>query len=151
MYDWIIYCEFLTLIPFWIDEAVRHNAEDDRPLGPMESFRMLRLLQLARYYDGIELVLGSVRRSFFALLVPLCYLFIAGLFFAQLIFEVERKENPDINSIPQAYYFIIITMTTVGYGDVSPVTPLGKAIGCCVVLFGIVFLALPLAVVGQEF
>ena len=64
---------------------------------------------------------------------------------------IERGENPDFDSIPAAMWWGIVTLTTVGYGDIAPVTPLGKAFGACVAILGIGMFAIPAGVLGAAF
>lgn len=68
--------------------------------------------------------------------------------FAALIFMIEHSVQPDkFTSIPETIWWAIVTLTTIGYGDVTPITPLGKLLAACVMIIGIGIFALPTAIV----
>ena len=100
--------------------------------------RLLRILKISNYSSALEDLVSAIyeeRQSFFAAL----YLFCIALFIASaLMYVVERHAQPDrFASIPEAMWWALITLTTVGYGDVSPVTPLGKVVGALTAFMGV--------------
>ena len=115
-------------------------------------FRLLRLLKLSRYFPAMHMV-GSVfynqRR---ALLSALFVMVVMLVFASSLIYLVEREAQPDaFGSIPHAMWWGMATLTTVGYGDVIPVTPLGRFLGSFIALIGIGMFALPAAILASGF
>lgn len=115
-------------------------------------FRLLRLLKLVRYSPGLA-SLGRVvyaeRRALLAAFIVMMGL----LFFASsAMYFVERSIQPDVfGSIPQALWWALATFTTVGYGDVVPITPYGKMVGGVVMIFGLAFYALPIGIIASGF
>ena len=114
--------------------------------------RMIRLLKLSHYSSALEDLISAIyeeRRAFGAAL----YLLGIALFLASaLIYVAENKVQPDVfSSIPETMWWAIITLTTVGYGDVSPITPLGKLIGALTALMGVCTVALLTGIVGSAF
>ena len=114
--------------------------------------RMIRLLKLSHYSSALEDLVSAIyeeRRAFGAAL----YLLGIALFLASaLIYVAENHVQPDVfSSIPETMWWAIITLTTVGYGDVSPITPLGKLIGSLTALMGVCTVALLTGIVGTAF
>ncbi len=113
---------------------------------------LLRLLKLARYSPALQtlaLVLHTERRALFgALLVMACLL----LFAATGIYYIERHVQPDVfGSVPASMWWALSTLTTVGYGDVVPLTPLGRLFGGLIMLFGLGMFALPIGIIATGF
>lgn len=110
------------------------------------------LFKLARYVDGLELV-GSVLRSEWpklrSALLTLCVLV---LLTSSLLFMVEQPAQPEVfKSIPHTMWWGIVTMTTTGYGDMAPVTLIGRVIGGIGMLLGIAMLAMPCGIIASGF
>jgi voltage-gated potassium channel len=114
--------------------------------------RLLRLFKLARYSTGFQALFEALRRERHALLACLLILFSVVLVFAALMYTVERDAQPAVfGSIPQAMWWAMETVTTVGYGDVIPATGFGRIIGGLTMIAGIVMLALPVAIIATSF
>jgi voltage-gated potassium channel len=115
-------------------------------------FRLIRFFKLARYSPGMRSLLDAVvqeRRALLACLVILCGLMIVS---AAIMHMVEGAAQPDkFGSIPEAMWWAIITLTTVGYGDAYPITPLGKMVAGVTALCGLVMLALPVGIIATSF
>jgi voltage-gated potassium channel len=115
-------------------------------------FRLVRFFKLARYSPGMRSLMEAVveeRRALLACLVILCGLMIVA---ASAMHVVEGAAQPDkFGSIPESMWWAIITLTTVGYGDSFPITPLGKMVAGVTALFGLVMLALPVGIVATAF
>lgn len=114
--------------------------------------RLLRLFKISNYSDALEDLFSAVyeeRRSFMAAL----YLFTIALFISSaLMYLVEQEAQPDtFASIPEAMWWALITLTTVGYGDVSPVTAIGKIIGAFTALMGVCTVALLTGIIANAF
>ena len=114
--------------------------------------RLLRLLKISHYSSALEDLFSAIHheRSSFA---AASYLFILALFFASsLMYVAENSVQPDkFSSIPETMWWGLITLTTVGYGDVSPVTPLGKIIGAFTAIMGVCTVALLTGIVASAF
>ena len=124
-------------------------------LGP------LRLLKLARYYSDAALLGVALRRSFSALMVPLSFMAMLCLCFASVLYAIEARpvdasadagsSTARVANVPDAIWLMLITMTTVGYGDFYPTTPIGRLVVSCAALCGVVIIAMPLAIIGHNF
>lgn len=118
----------------------------------LRALRVLRILKVTRYSRALatfEVVLVNERRS---LMAAASIMAIALLLASALLYHAERDAQPDaFGSIPAAMWYAVITLTAVGYGDVVPITPLGRVIGGLTAVTGILMLALPTAILGAGF
>jgi voltage-gated potassium channel len=115
-------------------------------------FGMLPFLKLVRYSPALRSLLAALhaeRRTLFGCVVILTG---AVLLFATLLYAVEHNVQPDkFGTIPQAMWWAIVTLGTVGYGDVVPITPLGKLVTVFAIVVGFAMIALPVAIVSRAF
>jgi voltage-gated potassium channel len=115
-------------------------------------FRLIRFFKLGRYSPGMRSLLDAIleeRRALLACLVILCGVMIVA---AAAMHMAEGAAQPDkFGSIPEAMWWAVITLTTVGYGDAFPITPLGKLVAAVTALCGLVMLALPVGIVATSF
>ena len=139
--------DLLAILPFYL--ALFLPAIDLRVL---RIFRLLRLLKLARYSPALATlarVLVDERRALGAALLIMLGLLMVS---ATAIYHAERLHQPEaFGSIPQSMWWALATLTTVGYGDVVPVTTLGRIIGGCVMVFGLAMFALPIGIIASGF
>jgi voltage-gated potassium channel len=113
---------------------------------------MLPFLKLVRYSPALRSLLSALhaeRRTLFGCIVILTG---AVLLFASLLYAIEHNEQPDkFGTIPQAMWWAIVTLGTVGYGDVVPVTPAGKIVSVFAIVVGFAMIALPVAIISKAF
>jgi voltage-gated potassium channel len=115
-------------------------------------FGMLPFLKLVRYSPAMRSLLAALHAERRTLLGCLVILLGAVLLFASLLYAVEHNVQPDkFGTIPQAMWWAIVTLGTVGYGDVVPVTPLGKLISVFTIIGGLMMIALPVAIISTAF
>ncbi|MHC2333527.1 voltage-gated potassium channel [Bradyrhizobium sp. USDA 4454] len=115
-------------------------------------FGMLPFLKLVRYSTAMRSLLAALhaeRRTLFGCVVILTG---AVLLFASLLYAIEHKAQPDkFGTMPQAMWWAIVTLGTVGYGDVVPVTPLGRIVTVVAIVVGFAMIALPVAIISTAF
>lgn len=121
-------------------------------VGVFAVFRLLRFLKLARYSAGMSSLVNAVaseRRALAASAVIMAGLIVTA---ASLMHAIEGEIQPDrFGSIPVAMYWAVTTLTTVGYGDIVPVTGAGRALAGIVMLFGFCMFALPVGIIATAF
>ncbi|MDX5379488.1 MAG: ion transporter [Halomonas sp.] len=117
-----------------------------RLLRVLRIFRVLRLMQFVG--EG-RLLVEALLRSWHQIFLFLFTMFLLVTLFAALVYMIEPAEA-GFSSIPTAIYWAIVTLTTVGYGDIVPVTPLGQAISTLVMLIGYSIIAIPTGVFSAE-
>jgi voltage-gated potassium channel len=138
--------DLIAIVPFYLSFLVPID------LRFMRIFRLFLVLKLTRYQASMSLlgaVLRSEARPIAAALFILAILLIVVSSFAYLIEGPVQPE--DFGSIPDAMYWAIVTMTTVGYGDVVPITPLGKLLAGIIGLIGVGMVALPAGLLASGF
>ena len=113
---------------------------------------MLPFFKLVRYSPAMRSLLSALHAERRTLLGCLVILAGAVLLFASLLYAIEHKVQPDkFGTIPQAMWWAIVTLGTVGYGDVVPLTPLGKLVSVFAIVAGLVMIALPVAIISRAF
>jgi voltage-gated potassium channel len=114
--------------------------------------RLFRLLKLVRYSPALQTLGRVLADEYRALLGALLIILVLLLFASTAVYFLEREAQPDkFGSIPAAAWWALATLTTVGYGDIVPITPLGKLLGGVVMLLGVGMIALPVAIISTGF
>lgn len=114
--------------------------------------RIIRVAKLARMSMAMHHLWVAVKSRRYELLVTMAMAAFLVIFGATALYIVEGDIQPDkFGSIPRALWWSVITLTTIGYGDVSPATPLGKMIAACVAVAGVGFVAMPTGIMAAAF
>ena len=119
----------------------------------LRAFRLLRvfrILKLARYLGASNMLASSLRASKAKILVFLFAVLIVSVIFGTLMYLIEG-ETSGFTSIPVSVYWCIVTLTTVGFGDIAPVTALGQFIASIIMILGYGIIAVPTGIVSAEF
>jgi voltage-gated potassium channel len=139
--------DFLAIAPFYL-QAFFPGAD----LRILRLLRLLRLLKISRYNSALEDLVRAVVAERLSFVATLYILFIALTITSGLMYYVEGPAQPEkLASIPHAMYWSLITLTTVGYGDISPITPLGKLISGVTAMLGVSTIAMLTGVVSSSF
>ena len=143
--------DLISLLPFY--ENIILGSGRLNFLRAVRLIRTFRALKVFAFTSGLQIIVQSLKASFRELILLLIILLIPVVVFSSVLFEIETKEGtqPDFNSIPEAFWWAIITMTTVGYGDMVPKTIPGRTIGGVCAIFGVLIVALPVSVIGNNF
>src|SRR5262249_12374483 len=114
--------------------------------------RLFRLLKLVRYSPALQTLKRVVAHEYRALLGALLVMMIGLLFASTIIYMLEHNAQPDkFASIPDAAWWALATLTTVGYGDIVPIPPWGRVFGGVVMILGVCMFALPIAIIATGF
>jgi len=121
-------------------------------LAGLRALRLFRLFKLARYVAAFAIVGAAVRRAGAPLLASLCVAGAQLYVSAMLLYFIEGENNPQsFGSITRSLWWAVVTLTTVGYGDVYPTTVLGRVVAGIVAVTGIGIVALPTAILASSF
>ncbi len=141
--------DLLAFLPFYIPFLI---PIDLRFLRILRLFRLIRVLKLGRYSEAMKTFQVVIEKSKEKLILALSILFIVLVLASSMMYYAEHDAQPEkFASIPAAMWWAIVTLATVGYGDIYPITPLGKVIGGIVVVTGIAIFALPAAILSAGF
>lgn len=140
--------DLLAILPFYL----AFITYDLRFLRALRLLRLARLAKLGRYSTAMQIMARALVRCREELILTMGLMFVLILVSASLIYLAEHETQPDkFPDIPSAMWWSVITLTTVGYGDVYPITPLGKLFAGVSALFGVGMVALPAGVLGASF
>ncbi len=137
--------DLLSIVPFYLPFL----GFDLRFLRILRVIRIFRLFKLARYVSALTLVSGVIKGKKEELGISIVFTMFILMITSALMYFVEKDAQPDkFTSIPETMWWAVITLTTVGYGDVYPITIGGKVLGGLIALTGIFVLALPVAILA---
>jgi voltage-gated potassium channel len=143
------FIDLASILPFYLPLAVN---VDLRMLRVLRLFRIFRLLKMARYVESINTFHRVLRAKKAELAVTLLMITILLILASSAMFVAENGAQPDkFPNIPASLWWGVITLTTIGYGDVFPITPAGKIIGGFIAFMGIGLFALPTGILASGF
>ncbi len=138
--------DLLAILPFYTSPFMVIPADWLRVI------RLLRLLKLGRYAPALPLFAAVIRNESRPLLAALMVMAVLLVLNSGVMFALERTSQPTVfASVPHTMWWTIVTMATVGYGDIVPVTPLGKLFGGFVMILGIAMFAVPAGILATGF
>lgn len=116
--------------------------------------RIFRIMRLTRHFSGLKILGHTIRASAKELLLLFLVLVIGVLIFAVVIFfaeQVDENSKNDFVNIPMGFWWAVVTMTTLGYGDMAPKTGLGYVVGTICAVCGLLMLSLPVPIIVNNF
>jgi voltage-gated potassium channel len=140
--------DLLAIAPFFLPMM---SIGDLRFLRLLRVLRIIRILKLKRYSLSLDMVLAVFKEKKNELLTTILISQIVLLIAATLMYYIEGDENPSFPNIIETLWWAVVTMTTVGYGDVVPVTGMGKILNGIIALIGIGVVALPTSILSAGF
>ncbi|XP_076284964.1 potassium voltage-gated channel protein Shaw isoform X3 [Lasioglossum baleicum] len=155
--SWVNLIDLVATFSFYLDLALQRFAshlENADILEFLSIIRIMRLFKLTRHSSGLKILIQTFRASAKELTLLVFFLVLGIVIFASLVYYAERTQyNPhnDFKSIPLGLWWALVTMTTVGYGDMVPKTYIGMFIGALCALAGVLTIALPVPVIVSNF
>ena len=140
--------DLVAILPFYLPFV----AADYRFFRAVRLFRLFRLFKLVRYSIALASLESVVTKRKEELISTLLILFLLLLCASSMMYYVESEAQPNaFPNIPMTMWWGVATLTTVGYGDVYPITALGKLLGAVVAVLGIGIFALPAGIMGASY
>ncbi len=141
--------DLISILPFYFPFIF---SLDLRVLRILRLFRLLRVFKLIRYSKSLQLITDVLVETKAELAVTIFFAFILLLLSSTLMYYVENFAQPEkFSSIIESLWWAVATLTTVGYGDVYPITGLGKFLSAIIAIIGIGFIALPTGIISSAF
>lgn len=141
--------DLLSTIPKYISLIVG-GVHALAALRALRLLRVFRILKLARYLGASNNLINALKASRAKISVFLFAVLIIAIILGTIMYLVEGEENGFTN-IPKSVYWCIVTLTTVGFGDIAPQTPLGQFIASLVMILGYGIIAVPTGIVSAEY
>jgi voltage-gated potassium channel Kch len=140
--------DFLAILPFFLEIFLHHLMD----LRFLRVFRLMRLLKLNRYTEATSTLTKVIARELPVLSASAFIMLLLVILTASLGYLFEHDAQPDkFENIPQSIYWAVITLASVGYGDITPVTGMGRFMTIILALLGIGIFAIPAALLSSAF
>ena len=140
--------DLITILPFLLEALLPHTLD----LRFLRVFRLMRLLKLTRYTSATKTLYKVVLREWQVILASVFVMLLMVVLTASLGYLFEHEAQPDkFENIPQSIYWAVVTLASVGYGDISPITPMGRALTVVLALLGIGIFAIPAGLLASAF
>ena len=141
--------DLLAILPFYLPMVIPF---DLRFIRALRLFRVFRFFKMGRYYKAWKMFGYVLKEKKEELVISVFTVLILLVIASSLMYFVENEAQPEsFSSIPAAMWWGVATLTTVGYGDVYPITPIGKLLGAIISLLGIGMFALPAGILASGF
>lgn len=142
--------DLVSILPMYLGFFI-HTARFMIVLRSIRLIRVFRIFKLFSFLNEGYLLLASIHASMKKILVFFLFVVIMVICLGTLMFMVENDvDGTPFTDIPTSIYWAIVTMTTVGYGDITPVTPMGRFLSSVVMLLGYTIIAVPTGIVSAS-
>ncbi|PHS08973.1 MAG: ion transporter [Kordia sp.] len=142
--------DFFSTIPKYLSLIFVEATGGLVALRALRLLRVFRILKLARFIGEGNELMSALKASKAKISVFLLAIFMLCIILGTLMYMVEEGSGGGFTSIPHSVYWAIVTLTTVGYGDIAPVTPLGQFIASIIMILGYAVIAVPTGIVSSE-
>lgn len=140
--------DFLSTIPKYVS-LILLNSHHLAAFRALRLLRVFRILKLTRYIGASNTLMKALQASKAKIAVFIFFIVIICIILGTLMYMIEGSEN-GFTSIPRSVYWAIVTLTTVGFGDIAPQTPLGQLIASIIMILGYGIIAIPTGIVSSE-
>lgn len=143
--------DLLAILPFYLP-FVAADLRFLRMVRLLRLFRLFRVFKLGRYFDALQTIISVIRESATQLIISVVLCMFVMLFSAIVMYTVENPVQPEqFPNVISSLWWAICTLTTVGYGDVYPITAIGRLFAAIISLVGIGIIAIPTGIIAAGF
>lgn len=140
--------DLLTIIPGYLSFFYA-GSQSLMVLRGLRLLRVFRIFKLTRYVSEMQFLIVALKGSMRKISVFMFFVFALVVILGSIMYTAEHGQN-GFNSIPDSIYWAIVTITTVGYGDITPATPAGKLVASAIMLIGYAIIAVPTGIITTE-
>jgi voltage-gated potassium channel len=141
--------DFLSIFPAYLSIFVPAT-QALTVLRLLRVMRIFRIFRLEKFQVEAFHLLNALRNSVIKIVIFMMFMLVAAVILGTMMYSFESEVNPEFKSIPTGIYWAVVTITTVGYGDVTPVTTGGRFLAVIVMLLGYSIIAVPMGIVAGE-
>lgn len=142
--------DLLSIIPTYLSIIIG-GAQTLLVIRVLRMLRIFRILKLGHYVSQSQVIIRAVRNSREKLIIFISFILVLVTIIGTVLYLVESGADSGFTSIPRSIYWAIVTLTTVGYGDIAPQTELGQVLAAIIMLMGYAIIAVPTGIVSSEF
>jgi voltage-gated potassium channel len=136
----------LAILPFYLGSLISMD------LRLLRLLRLFRVFKISPYFRSLALLGSVIKQEYRPMMSALAVIVILMLFAASGIYLLEREGQPDtFGDLPSALWWVVVTLSTVGYGDAIPETGLGRGLGAVIMILGVGMVALPAGMLASRF
>lgn len=141
--------DLLAILPTYLSLVIA-NTQYLLIIRAFRLLRVFRVLKLAQFIKESAVILRALQASSRRIMVFLFFILLMVTIFGSIMYLIEGGGNNQFDSIPRSIYWAIVTLTTVGYGDISPITTFGQIMASIVMILGYAVIAVPTGIVSSE-
>ncbi len=141
--------DLVSILPTYLSLLIT-GAHTLMVIRALRLFRVFRIFKLAHFLKEGHLILHALKASRAKITVFLVFILLIVMIMGSLMYLIESGANTGFTSIPRSIYWAIVTLTTVGYGDIAPQTPVGQFVAAVIMIMGYVVIAVPTGIVSSE-
>lgn len=149
MFSFFGIIDFISILPGYIGLFLGQSSAF-AAIRAMRLIRIFRIFKLAQFLKESNNIMAALRASFHKITVFLTFILMSVVVLGSIMYFIEGGAGSGFTSIPRSIYWAIVTLTTVGYGDIAPVTPFGQFIAAVIMIMGYGVLAVPTGIVSAE-
>lgn len=139
----------LSIFPFYL-AIIFPGLQSVAVIRILRVLRIFRILNMGAFMKEAYIMLLSIKRSLRKILIFMMFVFITAVILGSVMYTIEGDINPQLSSIPKGIYWAIVTLTTVGYGDISPLTDMGQIVASIVMILAYSIIAVPTGIISAE-